>query len=203
MVFGLILAVAGAVPASAQNERGFVRGLGGVTFGTAETSAIYGGGGGLAIGPGLQITGEFGRIEDVLPAELKDALALVSALLSLQLGLPVTFDATAPTYYGLAGVRYSVPRGRLRPFAEAQGGLAHITFDVDATVAGIDVSRELEDEAGIASGDDFLLGLGGGIVVMFTDRVGFEAGYRYGRIFTDDPAININAVYGAIHFSVP
>src|SRR5687767_34687 len=80
--FGMILCVLGAVPAWAQSERGFVRGLGGVTFGTAETSTIFGGGGGVNVGDGVQITGELGRIEDVLPEELRDELDSFSALIS-------------------------------------------------------------------------------------------------------------------------
>ena len=42
MCLGMILCVLGVVPAWAQSERGFVRGLGGVTFGTAESSTIFG-----------------------------------------------------------------------------------------------------------------------------------------------------------------
>jgi opacity protein-like surface antigen len=203
MCLGVILCALTAVPASAQNERGFVRGLGGVTFGTAETSTIFGGGGGVNVGRSLQITGELGRISDVLPEDLRDQLDFISALVSLQFGVPVRVDATAPAFYGLGGVRYTMPAGRIRPFAEAQGGFARITFDIDAEVAGIDASREIEDEANLDSVTEFLLGLGGGVTLPVTDRVAIDIGYRYGRIFTEDPVvINTNAVYGAVRFSI-
>jgi opacity protein-like surface antigen len=202
MCFAMILCVLGVVPAWAQNERGFVRGLGGVTFGTAETSTIFGGGGGVNLGGGVQITGEVGRIEDVLPKELRDELDVVSALISLELGVLISVDATAPATYGLGGVRYTSPVGRVRPFAEAQAGFAHISLDLDAEIAGLDLSKELEDEADLESGNEFLLGLGGGVTIMFTDTVGIDVGYRYGRIFTDEPAINTNAVYAAVRFSI-
>ena len=201
MCFGVIVWMLGVVPASAQGERGFVRVLGGFTFGAAETSSIFGGGGGVNVGDRVQITGELGHMGDVLPEELRDDLDLVSALLTLELGLPVSLDATAPTFYGLGGVRYSSPTGRVRPFAEAQGGFARITFDIDAEIAGLDLSQDVEDEADLESGTEFLLGLGGGVTFMFTDTVGIDVGYRYGRIFTDDPAINTNAVYGAVRFN--
>ena len=41
---GVFACLLGATPVWAQAERGFVRGLGGVTFGTAEVSSIFGGG---------------------------------------------------------------------------------------------------------------------------------------------------------------
>jgi hypothetical protein len=197
----VILCFAANHPAWAQGERGFVRGLAGVTFGTAEASTIFGGGGGLTVGRGVQITGEFGRIGDVLPEELQDTLDLVSALLTVEVGVPIRLDVEASAFYGLAGARYTAPGGRIRPFGEAQGGLAHVSFDISAQVAGIDLSREVEEDVGLEGGAQFLLGLGGGVTVMFTDAVGMDVGYRYGRIFTDDPVINMNAVYGAVRFN--
>src|SRR4029453_11655430 len=152
-VFGVILSVLSVIPASAQDERGFVRGLVGVTFGTAETSMLFGGGGGFSVGKGVQIVGEFGRMNDVLPEDLKDQLDFITALLTAQLGVPVSLDVTAPAIYGMGGARYTVPRVRVRPFGEVQAGWAHISFDIDAEVAGLDLSREVEDAADLESGD--------------------------------------------------
>ena len=200
---GLFTCLLSATPAWAQAERGFVRGLAGVTFGTAETSSIFGGGGGVNIGPNLQITGEVGRISDVLPSEIQDQLNLLSTLFFVETGLPVNMDVTAPAFYGLGGVRFNIPMaGRVRPFVEGQVGVANISFDIDANVAGIDISREVEDEADLKSQTEFLLALGGGVNVPFTDSLGLDLGYRYGRIFTDDPAINTSAVYIALRFAI-
>lgn len=201
--FAVVLCGLGVGPASAQTERGFVRGLGGITFGTAESSAIFGGGGGFSVGNGVQITGEAGHIGDVLPKEISDELDLISALISLELGLPVRLGVEAPVFYGLAGVRYDVlPGGRIRPFVEVQAGVAHIGLDIQAEVAGLDLSQAVEDEADVESGSQFLLGLGGGVTVMSANRVGIDVGYRYGRVFID-PAVNTNTVYGAVRFSIP
>jgi opacity protein-like surface antigen len=188
-----------ATPTWAQSGRGFVRGLGGITFGSAATASILGGGVGVNLGRNLQITGEFGRIHDVLPNEVNEMVEDVAALFTLETGVPIDLDVQLPTLYGLAGVRYNVPTdGRIQPFVEVQAGFANISFDVEAEVLGIDVSDEIEEEADIESATKFLIGLGGGIGLSLTDVLGVDIGYRYGRIFNDDPAINTNAVYGAL-----
>jgi opacity protein-like surface antigen len=192
-----------ASPAWAQTDRGFVRGLGGLTFGTAEASSIVGGGAGVTIGSNLQIVGEIGRINDVLPSEIRDQLDLLTALLVLETGLPVSLDVTAPAVYGLGGLRFNFPMpGRISPFVEGQVGVANISFDVNAKVAGIDISREVENEADIDSATKLLVGLGGGLQLRINEAFGVDVGYRYGRIFTDDPAVNTNAVYAALRIAI-
>lgn len=188
-----------ATPTWAQSEHGFIRGLGGLTFGSTETASIVGGGVGVNLGDDIQITGEFGRIHNVMPKDISEMLDDLADLLTLELGVPVNFGATLPTIYGLGGVRYNVPTAsRIRPFVEAQVGFANISADIEAEVFGIDVSDEVQEEADLDSATEFLLGLGGGIGIGLTDALAVDIGYRYGRIFTDDPAINTNAVYGAL-----
>jgi opacity protein-like surface antigen len=195
---GLTAAMLLATPAWAQSDRGFVRGLGGVTFGSAETASIVGGGVGVNVGDDFQIVGEFGRIHNVLPNDLNEELEDFADLLTLLSGVPVNLDAKVPAIYGLGGVRYNVPTGsRIRPFVEAQVGFAHISLDIEAEVLGVDISDEVEEEADLDA-TEFLLGLGGGIGIGLSERLGIDVGYRYGRIFTDDPAINTNAIYAAL-----
>jgi opacity protein-like surface antigen len=201
---GAVVYLLSVTPSWAQTERGFVRGFGGVTFGTAEVSSVFGGGGGVNVGPNVQIVGEIGRIQDVLPSELQDDLDFFITVLSLELGVPISVDVKAPAIYGLGGLRFNVPTaGRVRPFVEGQVGVANISFHVDAEVAGIDISQEVEDEADLDNESEVLLGLGGGLNLALTDTLGIDLGYRYGRIFTDDPAVNTNAVYAALHLRIP
>ncbi len=94
--------------AFAQSERGFVRGLGGVSFGT-ETSSVFGAGAGFNVGPNIQITFEVGRFQNVLPREIKDQLDLLASLLTAEFGLPVTIDVKLPAVYGTAGLRWNFP----------------------------------------------------------------------------------------------
>jgi opacity protein-like surface antigen len=74
--------------------------------------------------------------------------------------------------------------------------------ELDAEPAGIDISDEVE--ALLAEEDveatDFLLMLGGGLNWVLSDVTRVDAGYRYNRILTDDPAINVNQIHAAIKF---
>jgi opacity protein-like surface antigen len=196
------LACAGAVvlmaagPVSAQDERGFVRGLGGVTFGNVQTSSIFGGGGGISVGRGFSIVGEFGRIQNVLPNEVADLLDDLELLLEIDSGLDIEVSATAPAFYGAGGIRYAFPTaGRLQPFVEALLGAANVSIDATFVVDGIDFSEELEDEADLESETEFLIAFGGGLAFGLSDGVGIDVAYRYHGIQTDDPTVHASAVY--------
>jgi hypothetical protein len=74
---------------------------------------------------------------------------------------------------------------------------------MDAEIAGLDVSQEVEDAAALEEETDLLLALGAGLNVPLGGAVGVDLGYRYGRIFvTDGPAVHTNAVYAALHLSI-
>ena len=188
-------------------ERGFVRGLGGVTFGTAENDAVFGGSVGVNVGRVVQIVGEAGRFQNVLSEDAQDDLNDLAGFLSSQIGARVSLDVTVPAFYVTGGARLIAPAGaRVRPFVEGGVGIARLTFNVDASVAGIDISDEVKREA-VGDEDnetDFLLTFGGGLLIPLGSSLGVEAGYRYGRIFTGDDGgdsgLNINAVYGAVSF---
>ena len=189
-----------AVSYSQTSERGFVRGLGGVTFGT-ETGAMVGGGGGVSINEYFDVIGEFGWMQNVLPSELGNQLDDLATLITLIEGVPVSLDAKVPAVYGFGGVRGNFPTGnRVTPFVEGGVGVGHITLDLKAEVLGIDISREVEEELGDTDDTQLLLAVGGGVNIAATSNVGFDVGYRYFRIFTDDPAINTSQVYGAAVF---
>ena len=90
-----------ASPVSAQgtsNSRVFVGGLGGVTFGTATSSAIAGQVG-VRIMPNVFVIGEIGRMQNVLPGDIADQIQEGIDFLE-QAGIPVDIDVKAPAVYG-------------------------------------------------------------------------------------------------------
>jgi opacity protein-like surface antigen len=186
--------------ASAASAQGFVRVLGGVTFGS-ETSSVIGGGFGVRIGENLLVTGELGRFQNVLPKALQEDLDFVARQIEFETGLRATLDVQVPALYGMGGVRVNVPMmGRVRPFVEGSAGFASISFDVDANIGGIDISELITDEVGAENETKFLVAFGGGIDAALTEAIGVDVGYRYHRIFTGDPAINTSALYAALRF---
>ena len=198
----IIFTMLAAGPALAQgSDRGFVRGLGGVSF-AGETSAIYGGGGGFRVGRNLTITGEVGRIQNVIPQDFVDQLALAEDLIEGEFGLPITLEASIPALYFIGGIRADIPTsGRLKPFVEASAGVARLNLNVHAEFSGIDVSDELNDVLEDEELSEFMLAIGGGVTMQVSGSCWIDAGYRYHRINTDDPVSNTSAVYAALRFA--
>ena len=69
----LLTTATGAAAQGASSPRAFVGGLGGVTFGTATSSAIAGQVG-VRISRDLFVIGEIGRMWDVTPSEVSDEI---------------------------------------------------------------------------------------------------------------------------------
>ena len=187
--------------ANAQEEKGFVRGLVGMTFGT-ETSSIFGGGGGFRIAKHVQLIGEAGRMQNVAPKEIQDEVDLESALLSADLGVPVTVNVKVPAVYAMGGIRMNVPTmRRFHPFVDVGVGVASISADFDAEVDGTDISDELENELDLQSESKFLFAIGGGVAIPLTQRTALDVAYRFHRIATEDPAINASAILAGFRFN--
>lgn len=177
----------------------FVGGLGGVTFGTVSSGA-FAARAGVPLAPGVSVIFEVGRMQDVLPQELADDLDLVEELIELETG-PITLNVSVPSTYGFGGVRYA-KAGRVSPFVEAGAGVGRISLSVDeAEVFGVDISGLIEDELGDdTNATKFLLALGGGVNVPVGGSASLDVGYRYTRIFTEEPVINSSMVYAAMTF---
>jgi len=204
----ILVLLATSVPVLAQGSapagRGFVGGFGGATFGTAEPGIVFGARTGVEIVPGLHIIAEIGRLNDVLPTDVRDELDFVESLLELELGMPVTIDLTAPATYGLFGARWSRHTGRVSPFVEGGIGAAKVTIDFDeVSVGGIDVTSIVRDEIGAENleSTELLIGLGGGVNAEITSAASVDIGYRFSRITTEDPAIDLSMFYGMFVYS--
>jgi opacity protein-like surface antigen len=201
----LVLAAAG--PAAAQagkppadNPGLMVRGLGGVTF-TGATGGIFSGAVGAGVGHHVVIFGEFGRITNVIPGEIKDAL---DQLLTDEAGgSAISLNVKFPATYGLGGARFVIKtKGHVQPFIEAGGGVAHVTVSVALSIDGEDFSQELRDflsENGDASlsTTQGLIMVGGGITFRMSAHTNVDVGYRLMHIITD-VSTNSNAVYAAL-----
>ena len=196
-VLPFLLAVAVAVPAEAA-DKGFVRGLGGVTFG-GETAPVFGGGAGFRISDNLSFTVELGQMRNIADADLLDAVELAEDAANRVLPFDVEIDVEARAFYGLAGIRYDMAGGNFRPYVVAGGGFAQLTMELDANVGGFDLPGFVDDAIGLEEETKGMIGLGAGIALDMSDAVGIDLGYRYNRVLTED-GINVNMVYGALRF---
>ena len=198
-ILATALIFAGVPSANAQSG-GFVGGVAGITF-ASETSSVFAAQAGGRVARQLFVFGEFGRMQNVLPEEAQGDLDDATEFLESQLGTTVDLDVRVPAIYGLAGIRWS-PDDRIAPFLEAGAGFARLSLDLTAEVAGIDVTDEVEDQLDREDLEvtEFLLAFGGGLNTRLTERIRLDIGYRYNRVFTDDPAIDVNMAYAALKF---
>jgi opacity protein-like surface antigen len=198
IVVGMVLVVSPRA-AHAQSS-GMIVGEAGVTFGS-ETGGAFG----VTVGSGsprIQGIGEVGYFTNVTPKSLQED-ADVIALLASSPGALVGVDITAPAFYALGGIRAVVPTtGRAKPYVQGGAGVARVKATLDFTLNGTNVNSLLIAE-GVLTRDDLeqssteaLISFGGGVQVAVGGRGLVDVGYRYYRIFTDDPGINVNRIFG-------
>jgi hypothetical protein len=198
MGFAILAGAVTAVPAQAQ---GFVGGLGGMTFGTA-TDVAFGGRAGVRLAPHVYLLGEVGRMRDVMPADLHTAIEDALASIPDEIGpVPIDVDVRLKSTYGLGAIR-AVGAGPVAPFVEVGGGVARLSLDISASIAGFDVGDEVEDLAGSDALDttEPLIMAGGGLRLATGGGSSVDLGYRYTRILVDNPKINTSLVYLGINF---
>lgn len=182
-------------------HRGYLQGVGGVTFGT-EPSHIFGGAAGISLGPRVQVIVEIGRMGDVLPRSVRRDINDAFREIGETEGVDISANVKARATYLAVGARINAPaRGRIAPFATLVVGSARISPKLGFRIEGVDVtpSDELLEEAGVTSGREPLLGVGGGVEIAIHRRLGVELGYQYNRIFTEDPAINTHRALTGIN----
>jgi len=186
LAFAAALIAVLAAPAWAQpteQPKGFLVGLGGASM-TKTTSSVFGGAVGVNVTPHLQITGEVGRIQDLLPSFTQEDIRLAEASFDPVLKI----ESRVPAVYGMAGVRVLGPAIRYaRPYVMASGGVARITPDPVFKVLGVDATNEFMSEPDIASvfrnENRPIASIGGGVSVTVAQHVAVDLGYKYSRIF--------------------
>lgn len=189
----LVAAIAAAslalpAPVAAQDApRGFVGGLGGLTFVTVPGGAVAGQAG-VHGAYGLFVTAEVGYMSNVLRGDVRDDIREIVQRIS---GLPVEADVSMPAAYGFGAIRWSVDRGRASPFIEGGVGLARMSLEIDeAEALGVVVDDRPRNE--------YLVTLGGGINTRVSSTVGVDVGYRYMYIDADNPRIHLSLIFAAV-----
>jgi opacity protein-like surface antigen len=185
--------------AQAQN-RGFAGGLGGITF-VSETSSVFAAQAGVRVARQLVVFGEVGRMQNVLPGEIQDQIDEFIAAFEADTGVDAELEAKVPAFYGMGGIRWSND-APVAPFVEAAMGFARLTLDLRAVIDGVDVSDQADELLEEEDLDEtkFLLAFGGGVNARLAEQVRLDIGYRYKRVFTEDPAVNTSEVFAAIKF---
>lgn len=191
-----------AGPVFAQGEAPVqVRGFGGLTF-MSETAGIFGGGITVPVTAHVGVFGEIGRVTNALPRSLQEGLDAVARSMGTFFGGPLTIDGRAPSVYGAGGLRISRAAGpRLLLFIEGGGGVAHGVSRITAHAGATDVSRDVTAILRLkASETRPMLLVGAGVTVPIAGELALDLGYRYLRIFTEDPRINTAAMSAGVRW---
>lgn len=204
---GLTLAMATvwAAPVSAQPGPA-VQAVGGLGFGTA-TDGVYAGAASVPVSRRLRVFGELGLIRDAVSDDLNTELEAQSAAIRSAINatfgtsVPVEYDARVRAWYGMAGLRADLPaNGRWTPYLEIGGGLARLEPDISLRIAADRIDTALLRLGSVPEEhSEFLAAAGAGVAFLPFAHIRVEGGYRFTRIFGDDPA-NLNRVHGAIGF---
>ncbi len=173
--------------ASAGEQRFYVTGNAGVTFGNT-TSSTFGGEFGMKIGDSLELFGEGGRMTDVTSSGMQSSAATIGNWLgSLGQGA-ATWNVETPANFGAAGLRYVFPAGSVQPYVATSIGMANVERKTTFALNGSDVTGSLPS-LGVSLGEDlsgrsneFLFTAGGGVRLPL-GAVLVDVGARYGRIF--------------------
>lgn len=166
----LAVALFVASTASAQ-ERSQLGAFGGFTFGNTTAATTFGGNLRAPLAGGMEIVGEVGRMEDVMPSTLGTLIDFTPT------------DVRLSAWYGEAGVRFVAPTHRaVRPYAEATAGFARMH-------TGFSGAGRVDPFVGTAlrflDRTDPLVGAGVGITVGGGPLI-LDLGYRYKRILASD-----------------
>jgi opacity protein-like surface antigen len=204
------LAIVLLAPTAAQaQDRFFFRPTVGATVG-AGPGAVFSTAFGVKadkIYPKLQIVGEGGRMMNIMPSSVANGIEVVAAKVADAKGGKGSSKASASANYGMAGVRYPLREvSGAQTFTEFSVGVARVQSHVSAQIRGSatlqgDISS-LVNTPFTAAGTQTkpMVAIGGGMTLGVTKSAAIEMGYRYVRVFTKAPAINMSKVFGGFRF---
>jgi len=162
------------IPAFAQANQSFIQGFGGLRLTTAPSlTPTVGGTVGVGLTPNIQLIGEVGHINDVLPS-------MIETLMTVS---PVTVRRSA--LYGEGGVRLSTgPVGHIGVYGETLFGAARLNTSVSGLgSARTDAHTNLALRFVNTTSNVGALGTG---VILQGGPVVATLGYRYTRFFSDN-----------------
>lgn len=190
VLFACAFLLATAAPALAQ--AGVLEGMAGVTD-TNDKNMFYAGAIGGRVG-WIEITGEFGRMNNILPKKVHDALVVIDP----------TVDARVRANYGLVNLRFVPDAGVVRPFIGGSVGAAQLRPTITpASLGGIAATLYPTDNR-----TKFVLAANAGLEFGIAKAAVIDLGYRYFRIYSDyhlnttssDDRVltNVNCFYGLV-----
>jgi hypothetical protein len=135
----------------------------------------------------VAIYGSVGRLQNIAPTDVQDALDLVSLLSGIRV------KASIPATYGIGGVKIGAPAGAVDVYGLAGGGIAYMTGKV--SVADVDFSHEFLE---FFSGEDLtavkpMIEFGGGVGIP-VGRMRFDASYRFDKPLQMGAPVNLSRV---------
>jgi len=140
------------------------------SFGDSGVPFDFGGRVGLEVLPGVHVTGEFGRLSNVMPDLIATGLGFTGNNLK------------ASAFYGEGGVRLlASPRSAVSPYVEGSAGVAHLQFGVNGLGSATDAI--VRAALSFVDTSDPIVGGGGG-VLLHGGPLQIDLGYRYKRILT-------------------
>jgi opacity protein-like surface antigen len=178
-------------------DKGYVQGVGGLTF-QSEVSGLFGGEFGVNITRDVQIYGQVGRMINILPKSIQDDLDDAAQSLTVLTGDRWQFDGKIPATYFGGGVKLLIPTGaRVRPFVIAGVGAATLKASIKEIDLG-EILDDLIDEGFIdeedVRGTEFAFEFGGGLSIPVGVRMQIEGGYRLMRI----SSVNVSRFVGSV-----
>lgn len=183
--------VLSALPALAQTveQRGYITGFGGAGLTTEVTAPFFGGSVGLDATRNVQITADFGRIQDVKAKFTAEDLSLGDREMASE-GITTSSSVKMPTNFVTAGIRLRAAAERtIRPYVLLHGGIAHMSPKPKFVIEGLDVTSlmmsESESPVKTAFREDTrpMATAGAGVTARLNDHVLVDVGYKYSTIF--------------------
>lgn len=200
-VIATLTSTVAAQPPTAQDQAFYLEGFAQSAFGNV-TSQAFGVEGGMRLDPRLRVFVEAALARDTSPKSLGAAAQVIAGYLTQVQPSAVGFSVRQPVRVLVGGIRYHLPYGDgdFEPYVLAGFGVASVERDVSFTIGGTDVTNTI-GTYGVALGKDLsgsvtkgMLSLGGGLVWNVSKAVFGEAQYRFGRVFDEPKALNLNRV---------
>jgi opacity protein-like surface antigen len=190
-VLALALFALWALPAAAQSQgdqRGYITGFGGAGSTTEVTAPFFGGSVGVNVTPNLQITGDFGRMQDVLAHFTREDLSLADKSLTSDTNLTSKSTVKMPTNFVSGGIRLRAANNwAVQPYVLAHAGIAHMSPKPTFTLQGLDITSTVMADpytSGVFREETRPMAtFGGGVTAVLMRHVQVDVGYKYSGIF--------------------
>jgi opacity protein-like surface antigen len=173
-MFILTVALAAALAPRVVAAQTTIQGFGALRVGDTTTQPSFGGNIARNLTPAVQVVGEVGRMNNVLPPLVGDLFSLT----------PVGVAVEA--LYGEVGVRVlTSPDSVVSGYVEGTGGIARLRPTVSGIPNGL-VGGLTNSGLALLSRTEPMAGVGGGVLIQ-AGPLAVDLGYRYKKLFADGP----------------